>query len=254
MELRIMTGNIGSGKSLLASKFAKMGHVIVNMDSIQQMVGGGEYGLYDSEKKGIYHNTEMTVIESALNAGLSVVVDRTNMDQKGRARFIEVGKRHACEIISINFRRGDVGGLLRRQNSPNGIPGAQWEDVWNYMEKSYEPPSFEEGFNQLIEAPKNFRFYAFDFDGTIVENNFPEIGEIIDGTIERMNRAWQFLSNIIIIWSCRSGDYENQMRAFLLKNKIPFDFINRNPMFNMGSPKIFAHEYLDDRNRLLGVD
>jgi len=39
-----------------------------------------------------------------------------------------------------------------------------------------------------------------------------------------------------------------------LKNKIPFDFINRNPMFNMGSPKIFAHEYLDDRNRLLGVD
>ena len=248
MTLSIMTGNIGSGKSLLAMKYAKMGQVVVNMDCIQKMVGGGEYGLYDNEKKEVYHAAEIITIESALNLGLSVVVDRTNMDRKRRARFIEAGKSYAKEIISIDFGKGTQDGLNRRLDTPHGIPRAQWEDVYAYMKKSYEPPSLEEGFNQLIEAPKSFKFYAFDFDGTIVKNKFPEIGEIIDGTVEIMNSLWSEMKNIIIIWSCRSGDYENQMRAFLLKNKLPFDFINQNPVFDTGGRKIFAHEYYDDRN------
>lgn len=250
MSMTIFTGNVGSGKSFIASKLAKMGNVIVNMDTIQQMVGGGEYGIYDKDKKDVYWAAENAVIESALKSGLSVVVDRTNMDRKRRERFIEIGKKHAREVISMNWGNGDQAGLDRRIKKPNGVPAETWNGVHSYMKKSYEPPSLAEGFDRIVEAPTRFKFHAFDFDGTIVKNKFPEIGEVIDGTVEKMNALWTELSNVIIVWSCRSGDYENQMRAFLLKHKIPFDFINENPIFEAGGRKIFAHSYYDDRNAL----
>lgn len=247
-QLSVCIGNIGCGKSLLASKFAKMGHVVVNMDLISKMVGGGEYGLYDSKKKEVYHNAEETIIETALKNGFSMVVDRTNMDRKRRERFIDIGKKYAAEIVAYDWGPGDDDALLRRMEKPNGIPIETWKNVYKFMVKSYESPSLEEGFDQIIEGPNKFKFHAFDFDGTIVENKFPNIGEIISGQVERLNKLWEDLSNIIIIWTCRSGDYENQIRAFLLKNKIPFDFINKNPIFDTGSRKIFAHTYHDDRN------
>lgn len=245
--LNVFVGNIGSGKSLLASKFAKMGDVVCNMDLIVRMIGGGEYGLYDNAKKDIYHAAEDAVIIKSLEQGLSVVVDRTNMDLKRRQRFIEIGKKHAREIVAYDWGCGENEDIERRLCKPNGIPRKTWENVYNYMRQSYEPPTLEEGFSRIIEAPKRFKFYAFDFDGTIVEHKFPDIGEIIGDTVERLNKLWEDLSNIIIIWTCSGGDFEHQMRAFLLKNKIPFDFINENPLCDLGSPKIFAHEYHDDR-------
>ena len=175
------------------------------------------------------------------------------MDHKKRTRFIEIGKKYAAKTIAYNWGAGDILGLDRRLDNPHGIPADQWEDVYEFMKKSYEPPSLKEGFSEIIEAPQKFRFHAFDFDGTIIEDGFPEIenAKIIPGQVERMNDLWQDISNIIIVWSCRTGDYENQMRSFLLKNKIPFDFINKNPCFETGSRKIFAHHYYDDRNTIL---
>ena len=253
-KLNIFTGNIGSGKSVIASKLAKKGCAVVNMDTLQTMFSGGEYGNYDSEKREVYHSTENAAIESALEAGISVVIDRTNMDRKCRQRFIEIGQKHAAEIISYNWGSGvdDKHNLLeRRLKNSRGIPRETWANVFKYMAKSYEVPSMDEGFDQLIEAPKTYKFYAFDFDGTIAEDKPPIIGEIINSTVDRMNALWENLSNIIIIWTCRTGDLESQARSFLLKKKIPFDFINENPIFETGSAKIFAHEYCDNRNTLV---
>ena len=248
MSMKIFTGNIGCGKSTLAKKFSKMGDVVVNMDYLQTMFGGYEYGMYDKEKKNVYWNTEEAAIKSALNCGLSVVVDRTNVDRKSRQRFIQIGKKYGAKIISYDWGPGTEEGLNRRINRPHGVPAKTWRSVWEYMRGSYESPIAEEGFDKLIEAPQKFRFHAFDFDGTLVKNEFPEIGEIIDGTVEVLNKLWEDLSNIIIIWTNRSGDFQNQMRKFLLDNKIPFDFINENPIFDTGGRKIFAHVYYDDRN------
>lgn len=245
MSLTIFTGNIGTGKSLLANKFAKNNYVIVNMDTIQSMVGGGEYGLYDNEKKEVYQAIETTAIETALKLDLSVVVDRTNMDRKRRLRFIEIGKKYTEEIISIDWGAGDEKTIARRINSPHGVSEETWRHVHKFMSDSYEKPSLEEGFSKLINPPTKFKFYAFDFDGTIVTNKFPEIVKIINTTVDKINTLWEDLSNIIIIWSCRSGDYENKMRSFLLKNKIKFDFINENPVFETGSRKIYADRYYD---------
>ena len=246
--MNIMVGNIGSGKSLLSRKLAFYGAAVFNMDSFQEMVGGGEYGTYDFAKKEIYQAAENITIEESLKRGISVVIDRTNMDLKRRARFIEIGKKYGAEIAAIDFGAGSEQNLINREKACRGVPMKVWEDVFASMQKAYEQPTETEGFDLIIEAPKKFRFHAFDFDGTIVQNKFPEIGEIIDGTVKRMNDIYYDLENIIIVWTSRSGEYERLARAFLLKNKIPFDFINENPLFDTGSRKIFAHEYIDDRN------
>lgn len=248
MSMNIFIGNVGSGKSIIARKLALKDYVVVNMDMIQEMIGGYRYGLYDAKKKEIYQKTEETIIETALKINYSVVIDRTNMDRKRRQRFIEIGKKYTKDIIAYDWGIGEERELERRISEPRGIPSSVWREVYKSMKKNYEPPELNEGFDRIIIPPKKFKFHAFDFDGIIVKNNFPEIGEIINNNVDELNKLWQDLSNIIIIWSCRSGDYEREMRKFLIKNKIPFDFINENPIFDTGSRKIFAHKYYDDRN------
>lgn len=248
MDLVIFTGNIGCGKSLLASKFAKKGYVVVNNDSLTTMIGGGDYGLYDPAKGDIYHAAEQTIIEESLKTGFSVVIDRTCMSEKKRNKFIEIGKKYKANIISYNWGPGTIEGMERRNKNHLGISASTWKSTFDYMFKSYEVPIMSEGFDELCLPPSKYKFYAFDFDGTIVDNEFPKIGPYNGNQIIYLKTLWEDLSNIIIIWTCRSGDYINQMREFLIKNKIPFDFINENPIFDSGSRKIFAHEYIDDRN------
>jgi Predicted kinase len=251
MSMNIFVGNIGSGKSVVARKLAFQGAAVFNMDSFQQMIAGGEYGAYDVAKKDIYQEAENLTIRKALEAGLSVVVDRTNMDRKRRERFIKIGQEFGAHIVAYDWGMGTPNNVLRRMKAPRGIPMQQWQDVYGTMLRSYEPPCIEEGIDEIIIPPAKYRFHAFDFDGTIIENKFPDIGAILDGTVEKMSRIYDDLSNIIIVWTCRDEDYTSQMRQFLLKNRIPFDFINENPIFDTGSRKIFAHKYYDDRGETL---
>jgi len=247
-SMNLFIGNIGSGKSVLARKMAFYGNVIFNMDAFQQMVAGGEYGAYDVAKKDIYQEAENVTIRKALDVGLSVVIDRTNMDRKRRKRFIDIGKEYGAKIVAYHWGIGDEKNVANRLKNPRGIPAEQWMSVFNYMKNSYEIPTLGEGFSEIIEAPKNYKFHAFDFDGTIVENKFPDIGEIIEGKADKLNDLYEDISNIIIIWTCRSQNYTSLMRQFLIKNHLPFDFINDNPIFDTSSRKIFAHRYYDDRN------
>jgi predicted kinase len=250
-ELIIFTGNIGSGKSFMASKYAKKGYVIVNNDAITKMVQGGEYGMYDHAKKPIYKAIEIGAIEAALVQGFSVVIDRTNMKASDREQYIIIGKMHNAHIRSITWGDGNSKSLNRRLKNPMGVPQATWKSVYEFMSKSYEVPTLDEGFDSAVSAVEKFTFYAFDFDGTIVENEFPDIGNIIDTTRAQMQKIWEDIQNVIIIWTCRSGDILNVMRKFLIDEKIPFDFINENPIVGFGSRKIFAHKYFDDRNMVL---
>lgn len=247
-ELIIFTGNIGCGKSLIASKLGKRGYVIVNNDTITSMIQGGEYGLYDKLKKPIYKVIETSLIVGSLKLGFSVVIDRTNMSVANRERYIRIGQLHGVCIKSFCWGRGTSEDLIRRLNNSRGVPVETWVKVYGTMERNYSKPQLQEGFNAIITMSQKFKFYAFDFDGTIVKNDFPGIGSLRSSIVNRMNAIWGNLNNIIIIWTCRSENYLNQMRKFLLDNNVPFDFINSNPMMRGNSPKVFAHKYFDDRN------
>ena len=152
MKLFILTGNVGCGKSAMATKLArKENGVVVNMDCLQEMIGGYVYGRYDNGKKEIYQHAENEIIEKSLNSGFSVVIDRTNMDKKRRKRFIDHGKRHNAEIISYDFGPGTFKGLYRRLLEPRRLIFETWENVWNHMYKKYEKPELSEGFDSIID-------------------------------------------------------------------------------------------------------
>ena len=148
-ELIIFTGNIGCGKSTLATRLVRQGHVIINGDAITAMVQGGDYGAYDPKKKPVYHAIERAGIVAALCNNFSAVVDRTNMKVSDRARYVEVGKLYGARVGLYCWGAGDPVGLERRLCDSKGIPEKQWRGVFDYMAGSYEKPTLEEGFDSI---------------------------------------------------------------------------------------------------------
>lgn len=92
---------------------------------------------------------------------------------------------------------------------------------------------------------------AIDFDGTIVENQYPEIGGLRDGAKRVIRRLWKE-GHSIIINTCRCAEYEADAKEFLIENGIPFHYINCNlpsdiESFGMDCRKISGDIYIDDK-------
>lgn len=96
---------------------------------------------------------------------------------------------------------------------------------------------------------------AVDFDGTICEHKFPDIGPLIvepesGMTSIQIIRLLQQMGYKIAIWTCRCEPYLSPMTAFLNSYEFYPDAINSNavPVIGFGMPKIVADMYFDDRN------
>jgi hydroxymethylpyrimidine pyrophosphatase-like HAD family hydrolase len=91
---------------------------------------------------------------------------------------------------------------------------------------------------------------AIDFDGTVVEHKYPEIGELKPKAKEVINKLVD-KGHYIIIWTCRyvKKDLED-MLDFLIANEIKFHNVNMNyPNLDFKPiPKVYANIYIDDRN------
>lgn len=96
---------------------------------------------------------------------------------------------------------------------------------------------------------------AVDFDGTLCENAFPDIGkpkkEVIDAIKEYQSYGWK-----TILWTCRNQGYLDRAVAWCELHGLKFDAINENlpeveEMFGGYTRKIFADVYIDDKNVLL---
>lgn len=92
---------------------------------------------------------------------------------------------------------------------------------------------------------------AVDFDGTIVEHRYPDIGEIIPGAFEVL-RELQERGHRLILWTVRDGiDLKNAV-DFCLDHGIIFYAVNEsmpNEEFNKYiSRKVDADIFIDDRN------
>ena len=94
--------------------------------------------------------------------------------------------------------------------------------------------------------------YAFDFDGTIVTNEFPQIGKPIANTIELIKKVKNG-GHYIILNTMREGDLLLDAVKFCQNQEITFDAVNDNlphmKEFYKNNPrKIFANYYVDDHN------
>ena len=88
---------------------------------------------------------------------------------------------------------------------------------------------------------------AVDFDGTIVDFAYPNIGNDNPGAIKWMKR-WIDEGAKIILYTIRDGKELQDAVNYLNSNNIPLYGINNNPdqeSWNK-SKKIFANLYIDD--------
>lgn len=90
--------------------------------------------------------------------------------------------------------------------------------------------------------------YAVDFDGTIVENDFPDIGSI-NQEVKKFIINKKKEDGIIILWTTRSNEKLEEALDFCEEHGIPIDYANKNvPWLDFEtSGKIFADVYIDDR-------
>ena len=91
--------------------------------------------------------------------------------------------------------------------------------------------------------------YAVDFDGTICEHEFPNIGAPKKDVISFIKKE-HANGEKIILWTCRKGVYLEQALLWCLTHDIPLDAVNEN-LPGLGfdtSNKIYADVYIDDRS------
>ena len=90
---------------------------------------------------------------------------------------------------------------------------------------------------------------AIDFDETIVEHEFPGIGDLKPNAKKVINQLYQD-GHCIIIWTCRYTEKSLiDMKRFLYDNDIKYHKINENSQFLTFNPypKIYADIYIDDK-------
>lgn len=94
---------------------------------------------------------------------------------------------------------------------------------------------------------------AVDFDGTIVEHRYPQIGEEIPFAVETLKMLVQDRHKLIL-WSVREGELleeavnwckERGLEFYAVNRDYPEETVENNPHF---SRKLKADLFIDDRN------
>ena len=111
------------------------------------------------------------------------------------------------------------------------------------------PEPKEIGHTEMAELPK---ILAVDFDGTLVQDKFPNIGEKNDAVFAQV-KAMQVGGWRIVLWTCRCGKQLHEATRYCLAQGLFFDAVNENikevqELFGGDTRKVYADRYLDDKN------
>ena len=96
---------------------------------------------------------------------------------------------------------------------------------------------------------------AVDFDGTLCENAWPEIGRANDVLIDYLIKCKQAGAKLIL-WTMREGGKLHYAVEWCMERGLTFDAINDNleslkDEFQNNPRKIYADYYIDDHNAAL---
>ena len=88
---------------------------------------------------------------------------------------------------------------------------------------------------------------AIDFDGTICNHEYPDIGFALPYAISYINE-FKSMGARIMLWTMRSGESLQQAVEWCKNNGLTFDFVNENPeqLSWTNSHKQYAQLYIDD--------
>lgn len=105
---------------------------------------------------------------------------------------------------------------------------------------------------QMKSLPK---IVAVDFDGTLVSNEYPKIGNKNHRTFDDI-KLFKLMGYKIILWTCRANDSQgntlDEAVAYCKSQGLEFDAVNQNipeviEMFGSDTRKVYADIYIDDK-------
>lgn len=96
------------------------------------------------------------------------------------------------------------------------------------------------------------KIIAVDFDGTLCENKWPEIGEPNEPLINYLRNV-RADGTKLILWTCRRGELLEKAVDWCAERLLYFDAVNENipeviEWMGDDSRKIYAKEYIDDKS------
>lgn len=93
---------------------------------------------------------------------------------------------------------------------------------------------------------------AVDFDGTIVEHEYPKIGKPIPFAIDVLKKLQYEEHHMLILWTVRAGTLLDEAVEYCKNRGLEFYAVNKNFPEETLEPgisrKIVADIYIDDRN------
>ncbi len=141
--LVVLVGAPGAGKSTWAANNGK-GAVHVSQDGlIDAITPLGFEHVY----RGVYSQAEEAIARAALQAGHTVIVDRTNRTRAHRKRWLNIARDAACPAVALVFTTHRD--LCNIRNSQRIGARRLSEDRMRRMLEAFEPVSSEEGFYSI---------------------------------------------------------------------------------------------------------
>ncbi|QOI67519.1 polynucleotide kinase [Streptomyces phage Beuffert] len=254
LELVINRGIPGSGKSTYAEAWVSSanGRVRSNRDDIRLSGYGVEFGPPIDEK--VVTEIQHAGIRAALSAGVSVIVDDCNIEQKYINVLARIGYDYGAEV-SINLVDVPVAVALER-NRIRKDHGGRFvpENVIVSMHsrlQGLKKVSLPERivFQKYNGYDKNPEAVMVDIDGTLAKMtkrgpfDWLRVGEDepIERVIEIVNLYWSAGKKIVVM-SGRDSVCREQTIEWLDKHFVPWDALFMRPEKDMRKDSIVKHE------------
>jgi len=156
-KLYIPIGIPGSGKTTYWRERFDKEHVLrISRDDINTMLSED---VYTQNINNVIKDSEQVVLESAINAGFSVYIDRVNLTPNSRKRFINkaltINKK--MYVVGLYFTPDLQEALKRNIDRPDKTT-KQKDSLLEYIPEAFKlitAPTFEESIDEIIYIDSN---------------------------------------------------------------------------------------------------
>jgi predicted kinase len=273
LELILTRGIPASGKSTFAKAWVLAGknRVRINRDDIRMQLFNKEFGVDEDAVTVV----EDAMVEAALKAGNSVIVDDCNIQQRYINRLAAIGHKYSAQVMVKQFDIPLEVALERNAQRERVVPEKVVRDMHKRL-NNWLGGYIENPLSIQEYVPPAGKPYAIlvDIDGTLARMNGRgpfdwkrvEEDEPVDTIIELVHNEWANATKVIVM-SGRDGSCRPETERWLDKHEIFHDALFMRAAGDMRKDSIVKYELfnkhirdhyrvryvLDDRNQVVDM-